>query len=84
MLGLLCVIMTLGSHTCISSAGGPLRGHAVSLQVCVCDGQQVVVAEAAAESRLGVQQSAGVTAGEGHAHVIVGGRQTLLDRSGAG
>lgn len=23
------------THTCVSSAGGPLRGHAVSLQVCV-------------------------------------------------
>lgn len=74
--------MTSGSHTCIPSAGGPLRGHAVSLQVR--DGQQVVVTEAAADSRLGVEQSAGVTAGEGHAHVVVGGRQTLLDRSGAG
>lgn len=40
------------------------------------DGQQVVVTEAAADPGVGVQQPAGV----GRHHVVVGGRQTLLDR----
>lgn len=44
------------------------------------DGQQVVAADGAAQARLGVQQAAGVAGGEGHAHVVVGGGQTLLGR----
>lgn len=43
-----------------------------------------MVADTAAQSLLGVQQTAGVAARDGHPHVVVGGRQTLLDRSGAG
>lgn len=48
----------------------------------MCDGQQVVAAGAAAQAGLGVEQAAGVAAGEGHAHVVVGGGQSLLGRDG--
>lgn len=68
------------AHTCVAGAGGPLGRHAVPLQVCVRDGQQVVAVDGAAQARLGVQQAAGVAGGEGHAHVVVGGGQTLLGR----
>lgn len=66
-------------HTCVSSAGGPLRGHAVPLQVCVRHGQQVVVANAAADSWLGVEEPARVVSWDGDSNVIVGRRETLLD-----
>lgn len=46
------------------------------------NGQQVVVTDATAYSRLGVQKPTGVTAWDGDPHVIIGGRQTLLDISG--
>lgn len=68
-----------GIRTCVSSAGGPLRGHAVPLQVCVRHGQQVVVANATADSWLGVEEPAGVVSWDVDSHVIVGGRETLLD-----
>lgn len=48
----------------------------------MCDGQQVVAAGGAAQTRLGVEQAAGVAAREGHTHVIVGGGQTLLGWDG--
>lgn len=48
----------------------------------MCDGQQVVAAGGAAQTRLGVEQAARVAAGEGHAHVVVGGGQTLPGRDG--
>lgn len=69
--------------TCVPGAGGPLGRHAVPLQgrVCVGDGQQVVVPEAAADAGVGVQQAAGVAARHGHPHVVVGGRQTLLEET---
>lgn len=66
-------------HTRISSAGGPLRGHAVPLQVCVRHGQQVVVGDAAADSRLGVEEPARVASWDGDSDVIVGRRETLLE-----
>lgn len=66
-------------HTRVSSAGGPLRGHAVPLQVCVRHGQQVVVAHVAADSWLGVEEPARVVSWDGDSHVIVGRRETLLD-----
>lgn len=68
-----------GIRTRVSSAGGPLRGHAVPLQVCVRHGQQVVVADATADSWLGVEEPAGVVSWDVDSHVIVGGRETLLD-----
>lgn len=70
------------TQTCVAGAGGPLRRHAVPLQVCVCDRQQVVAAGGTAQARLGVQQAARVATWEGHAHVVVGGGQTLLGRDG--
>lgn len=43
------------------------------------DGQQVVVTQTGPDAGVGVQQSTGVTARDGHPHVVVGGGQTLLD-----
>lgn len=42
-------------------------------------GQQVVVADATADSWLGVEEPAGVVSWDVDSHVIVGGRETLLD-----
>lgn len=42
-------------------------------------GQQVVVADTAADSRLGVEEPAGVVSWDGDPNVIVGRRETLLD-----
>lgn len=48
----------------------------------MCHRQQAVAVGGAAQARLGVEQAAGVAAGEGDAHVVVGGRQALLGRDG--
>lgn len=66
-------------HTRVSSARGPLRGHAVPLQVCVRHGQQVVVTHVAADSWLGVEEPAGVVSWDGDSNVIVRRREALLD-----
>lgn len=77
---LLCVIMLIHTLTCVSCAGRLVRGHAVPLQrwMCVRHGQQVVVTQSAPYARVRVQQPAGITAWDGHSHIVVRWRQSLL------